>query len=163
MMTLLKSDLREEYPLMTDVYLLNSLSTFEAAAPALLVRSPAAPVICEFRPETAELMSEGIFEMAESTFERIDEGALVIALIPELISPITLVAPAATEVTRLLRSVRLREIVSDITSCVYSCQERRKENILSGPSNASGQESSGKKFELHGWSGSGGIDLKELK
>jgi len=105
-MTLLKSDLMEEYPLMADVYLLNSLSTFEAAAPALLVRSPAAPVICEFRLETAELTSEGIFEMAESTFERTDEGALVIALIPELISPITLVAPAATEVRRLLTSVR---------------------------------------------------------
>jgi len=104
-MTLLKSDLMEEYPLMADWYLLNSLSTFEAAAPALLVRAPAAPVICEFRPETAELMSEGIFEMAESTFERIDEGAPVIWLIPELALPRTLVASPAREVTRPLISV----------------------------------------------------------
>lgn len=98
-MTLVKSDLMEEYPLMADWYLLNSLSTFEAAAPTLLVAAPAAPVICEF-------MFEGRFEMSEEIFERRDEGAAVTWLIPELRLPIAPVAAPASEVSWLLTSVR---------------------------------------------------------
>ena len=89
---------------MADEYLLSTLSTFEAAAPALLVRSPARLVICEFTPET----SVGIREVTESIFERTEEGAPVIRLASELMPPITLVAAPASEVISLLT---LRESV----------------------------------------------------
>ena len=95
-MTLAKLDLMLEYPLMAEWYLLSSLSIFEAAAPALLVRSPAKLV-----------MSVGIPEMPELILERIEEGSAVIRLASELISPTLLVTSPASELTRLLTSVRL--------------------------------------------------------
>jgi len=101
--TLSKLDLMVEYPLMAEWYLLSSLSTFEAAAPALLVRSPAKLVIREFRPEA----SVGIPEMAVLILEPIEEGAPVIRLASELISPTLLVTSPASELTRVSTLVRL--------------------------------------------------------
>lgn len=149
-MTLLKCDAIDEYPLMADWYLLRLLSTFEAATPAWLAMSSGMPVMSELRLETPELKSEESLEMSRSAFERIKEGGAVTWATPVLILLIPLAVSTVIEVSKSFISSRLQTILLDGN---ISQGVKGKGFILSSPggsrSSACGDESSYKKFELH--------------